>query len=113
MKSVMIIIDGLGDEPLSELGGRTPLEAAFIPNMHYIANRGRVGSIKTTFPGFPIESMVCIMGLLGYEPEQYYPSGRAGFEAMAKGLPLTRLWPFRNRPSADQARTGRHRPEIW
>jgi 2,3-bisphosphoglycerate-independent phosphoglycerate mutase len=90
MKSVMIIIDGLGDEPLSELGGRTPLEAAFIPNMHYIANRGRVGSIKTTFPGFPIESMVCIMGLLGYEPEQYYPSGRAGFEAMAKGLPLSK-----------------------
>jgi len=88
MKTVMIIIDGLGDEPIADLGGRTPLEAAFIPNIQYIASRGRIGRINTTFPGFPIESMVCIMGLLGYEPEQFYPSGRASFEAMAKGIPL-------------------------
>src|SRR4051812_11189999 len=84
----MIIIDGMGDEPLPELGGRTPLEAAFAPNIHYIANKGQIGQLKTTFTGFPIESMVCIMGLLGYEPEQYYPCGRASFEAMAKGIPL-------------------------
>jgi len=88
MKTVMIIIDGLGDEPIDELGGKTPLEAAFIPNIQYIASRGQIGRITTTFPGFPIESMVCIMGLLGYEPEQFYPSGRASFEAMAKGIPL-------------------------
>jgi 2,3-bisphosphoglycerate-independent phosphoglycerate mutase len=88
MKTVMVIIDGVGDEPIAELGGRTPLEAAFIPNMHYMASRGRIGRIRTTFPGFPIESMVCIMGLLGYEPDQFYPCGRASFEAMAKGIPL-------------------------
>ncbi len=88
MKTVMVIIDGLGDSPIAELGGRTPLESAFIPNIHYVANRGRIGCIQTTFPGFPIESMVCIMGLLGYEPAQFYPCGRASFEAMAKGIPL-------------------------
>lgn len=88
MKTVMVIIDGLGDEPIPELGGRTPLEVAFIPNIQYIATRGRIGRIRTTFPGFPIESMVCIMGLLGYEPQQFYPCGRASFEAMAKGIPL-------------------------
>jgi 2,3-bisphosphoglycerate-independent phosphoglycerate mutase len=88
MKTVMIIIDGLGDEPIPDLNGRTPLEAAFIPNIQYIANGGRTGQIRTTFPGFPIESMVCIMGLLGYEPERFYPYGRASFEAMAKGIPL-------------------------
>ncbi len=88
MKTVMIIIDGVGDEPIPELGGRTPLEAALIPNIQYIASRGQIGRIRTTFPGFPIESMVCIMGLLGYEPEKYYPCGRASFEAMAKGIPL-------------------------
>lgn len=88
MKIVIIIIDGLGDEQLSELGGKTPLESSFIPNIHYIANRGHVGRIEATFPGFPIESMVCIMGLLGYEPEKFYPCGRASFEAMAKGIPL-------------------------
>ena len=84
----MVIIDGLGDEPITELNGITPLAAAFAPNLHYIASRGKVGRIETTFPGFPIESMVCIMGLLGYEPEKYYPTGRASFEALAKGIPL-------------------------
>jgi 2,3-bisphosphoglycerate-independent phosphoglycerate mutase len=88
MKIVMIIIDGLGDAPISSLGGKTPLEAAHIPHIHYIASRGQTGRIRTTFEGFPIESMVCIMGLLGYEPSQYYPHGRASFEAMAKGIPL-------------------------
>ena len=88
MKTVLVIIDGLGDEPLPELAGKTPLESAFIPNIQYIASRGRTGRIRTTFPGYPIESMVCIMGLLGYEPQKFYPSGRASFEAMAKGIPL-------------------------
>ena len=88
MKVVMIVIDGLGDEPIPELQGKTPLEVAHIPNIHYIATRGQIGRIQTTFPGFPVESMVCIMGLLGYDPIKYYPSGRASFEAMAKGIPL-------------------------
>ncbi len=88
MKRVLVIIDGLGDEPLDELEGKTPLEAAFIPNIHYIANRGRIGRIATAFPGLPVESLVCIMGLLGYDPDRYYPCGRASFEALAKGIPL-------------------------
>ncbi len=88
LKSVLIIIDGLGDEPIPSLGGKTPLEAAFVPHIQYIASQGRVGRISTVYPGYPIESMVCIMGLLGYEPWLYYPSGRASFEAMAKGIPL-------------------------
>ena len=88
MKSVMVIIDGLGDEPIQELDNQTPLEAAFIPHIQYIADKGRVGRINTTFEGFPIESMVCIMGLIGYEPDKFYPSGRASFEATAQGILL-------------------------
>lgn len=88
MKYVMIIIDGLGDEPIKELNYKTPLEKAFIPNIQYIATRGQIGTIETTFEGFPVESMVCIMGLLGYDPKKYYPYGRASFEAMAKGINL-------------------------
>ena len=88
MKTFMIIIDGMGDEPIPDLGGRTPLEAAFAPHLHFIASKGRIGQLQTTFPGFPVESMVCVMGLLGYEPERFYPSGRASFEALAKGIPL-------------------------
>jgi len=88
VKIVYIIIDGLSDEPIPELDNKTPLEVAFAPNIHYIANKGQVGRINTVFEGFPIESMVCIMGLLGYHPQKYYPNGRASFEAMAKGIPL-------------------------
>ncbi|MBS1640274.1 MAG: phosphoglycerate mutase [Bacteroidetes bacterium] len=89
VKTVLIIIDGLGDAPISALNNKTPLETAFTPNIHYIATKGEIGRINTVFPGFPIESMVCIMGLLGYEPENFYPSGRASFEALAKGIPLS------------------------
>lgn len=88
MKHVLVIIDGISDEPIPELGGKTPLESALIPNMHYLSTRGLNGRIHTAFEGFPIESMVCIMGLLGYPPNKYYPHGRASFEAMAKGIPL-------------------------
>lgn len=88
MKSVIVIIDGLSDEPIKELKDKTPLEASFIPNIQYMANRGNMGRIKTTFNGFPIESMICIMGLIGYEPEKFYPAGRSSFEAMAKGISL-------------------------
>ncbi len=88
MKRVMIIIDGMSDEPIKELGNQTPLEAALIPNIQYMAVNGRLGRLKTTFEGYPIESMVCIMGLIGYEPEKYYPAGRASFEASAKGISL-------------------------
>ncbi|SHE57353.1 2,3-bisphosphoglycerate-independent phosphoglycerate mutase [Clostridium fallax] len=88
MKYVMIIIDGIGDDPIEELSMRTPLEAAFIPNINYIASRGQIGTINTAFNGFPIESMVCIMGILGYDPKYFYPCGRASFEAMAQGISI-------------------------
>lgn len=88
MKYVMVIIDGLSDDPIKELNYKTPLETAFIPNIHYISTKGKNGRIATSYEGFPVESMVCIMGLLGFEPEKYYPCGRASFEAMAKGIPI-------------------------
>lgn len=88
MKTVLVVIDGVGDEPNPKHGFKTPLETAFCPNIHYIATNGKIGRINTVFEGFPIESMVCIMGLLGYEPERFYPSGRASFEAIAKGIHL-------------------------
>lgn len=88
MKQVLVIIDGVSDDPIPALGGKTPLESALIPHMHYLSTKGVNGRIRTAFDGFPVESMVCIMGLLGYPPDKYYPHGRASFEAMAKGIPL-------------------------
>jgi 2,3-bisphosphoglycerate-independent phosphoglycerate mutase len=88
MKTLFVIIDGLGDVPVPELDMRTPLEAAVVPTMHRMASRGQVGRVATAFEGFPIESMVCTMGLLGYAPERFYPSGRASFEALARDITL-------------------------
>ncbi|MCL2009276.1 MAG: 2,3-bisphosphoglycerate-independent phosphoglycerate mutase [Synergistaceae bacterium] len=82
----MLIIDGVSDDPLPELKGYTPLETAVTPGMEYLASKARKGTIQTVFEGYPVESLVCIMGLLGYDPRKYYPCGRASFEAMARGI---------------------------
>ncbi|MDD3912627.1 MAG: phosphoglycerate mutase, partial [Methanocorpusculum sp.] len=47
MKYILILADGAADEPLEELGGKTPLEAAHKPNMDRIAREGRCGMLKT------------------------------------------------------------------
>ena len=50
MKYAIIIPDGAADEPLKELGGKTPLEAANTPNMDAIARAGRLGTVRTMAP---------------------------------------------------------------
>src|SRR4028119_2280901 len=47
MKYAIIIPDGAADEPLKELGGKTPLEAAETPNMDRVATEGRQGLVRT------------------------------------------------------------------
>lgn len=87
-KIFMLILDGVSDDPLPELNWQTPLEVAVTPHIEYLAKMAKIGKIKTTYNGYPIESLVCIMGLLGYDPRKYYPCGRASFEALARGIPL-------------------------
>ncbi len=77
----------MGDTPVSELGGRTPLEAARTPAMDRLAARGKALLVKTVPPGFPPGSDVANMSLLGYEPEKYY-TGRAPLEAASMGVVL-------------------------
>lgn len=88
MKIFMLVIDGVSDDPISELRGATPLEVADTPFIEYLAQTAEIGTIQTAFPGYPVESLICIMGLLGYPPHKYYPSGRSSFEAMARGIAL-------------------------
>lgn len=83
-----MILDGASDVPLPELNGRTPLEAARTPCLDELAHDALVGRLKTACDGFPVESLVCIMGMLGYRPAEHYPSGRASLEALARGLSL-------------------------
>ncbi len=86
-KYVIIVPDGAADQPLEELGGKTPLEAADIPNMDRISAEGRLGLVRTVPEGFEPGSDVAQMSLLGYDPHRYY-SGRAPVEAAARGLRL-------------------------
>lgn len=95
MKYAIIIPDGAADEPLKELGGKTPLEAASTPNMDAIARSGRLGTARTVPQGFESGSDVATMSLLGYDPAVYH-TGRAPLEAAAQRIPLsTSDWVFR------------------
>ena len=77
----------MADKPLKELGGRTPLQAAFTPNMDKLASEGICGMVNTVPEGFDPGSDVANMSILGYDPEEFY-SGRAPFEAASMGITL-------------------------
>src|SRR4051812_34581400 len=95
MKYAIIIPDGAADEPLKELGGKTPLEAAETPHMDRIAMEGRQGIARTVPDGFESGSDVATMTLLGYDPKVYH-TGRAPLEAAAQSIPLAPTdWVFR------------------
>jgi 2,3-bisphosphoglycerate-independent phosphoglycerate mutase len=87
MKYVVCVPDGAADEPLDELGGRTPLEVAAMPHLAALAARGEVGRAATIPPGFPPGSDVGNLSILGYDPARYH-TGRAPIEAAAMGLRL-------------------------
>src|SRR5918993_429830 len=95
MKYAIIIPDGAADEPLAELGGKTPLEAAGTPHMDRVAMEGRQGLARTVPGGFESGSDVATMCLLGYDPAVYH-TGRAPLEAAAQNIPLAPTdWVFR------------------
>lgn len=85
MKYAIVLPDGAADDPLPELGGRTPLAAARIPHMDRVAAAGRLGRVVTIPEGFTPGTDVGTLSVLGYDPHRYY-SGRAPIEAAAKGL---------------------------
>lgn len=87
VKYVVLVPDGCADEPNAELGGRTPLEAAAMPNLAAIAARSEVGRAAVIPPGLPPGSDVGNMAILGYDPAEYH-TGRAPIEAAAMGVDL-------------------------
>ncbi|WP_294505158.1 cofactor-independent phosphoglycerate mutase [uncultured Victivallis sp.] len=86
-KAVIFLADGMADEPLEELGGKTPLEAVDTPAMDSIAKRGVSGTFLTLPEGLPTSSDVANMSVLGYYPEKNYP-GRGPIEAVSQGIRL-------------------------
>src|SRR5438105_13659066 len=87
MKYVVCVPAGAADEPLAELGGRTPLEAARMPNLAALARRSEVGRASTIPAGMPPGSDVGNMSILGYDPARHH-TGRAPIEAAALGIEL-------------------------
>ncbi len=87
MKYALVIPDGAADVPLAELDGKTPLEAANMPNAQWIAENGRLGTVRNVPDNMPAGSDVATMSLLGYDPLEYY-TGRAPLEAAAQDLQL-------------------------
>lgn len=80
MKYIIIIPDGMADNPLAELGNKTPLEVARTPHMDYLARHGMTGLVQTIPPGMSPGSDIGNMALLGYDPRTSH-TGRAPLEA--------------------------------
>lgn len=87
MKYLILVGDGMGDYPVAELAGRTPLEAAAIPMIDELCRKGEFFLTRTVPHGFPPGSDVANMSLMGYDPALYY-TGRAPLEAAAMGITL-------------------------
>ncbi len=87
MKYVILVGDGMGDYPLPELGGKTPLEAAVTPHLDALARRGELGCARTVPPGKEPGSDIANLAIMGYDPVRYH-TGRAPLEAAALGVEL-------------------------
>jgi len=87
MKYIVIIGDGMADEPLPELGGKTPLEYAYKPNIDRIAREGKCGLLRTVPDAFEPGSDIANLSILGYDPRQSY-TGRGPLEAVSMGIEL-------------------------
>ena len=87
MKYIILLGDGMSDYPLTDLGGKTPLQAAKTPNMDYLAAHGSVGLAKTVPAGLPPGSDIANLSVFGYNPVECY-TGRAPFEAASIGVAL-------------------------
>lgn len=86
MKKILyIVLDGLSDLPLKELGNKTPLEAAVTPNMDRLAQSGKLGIVYPVGKGIAPESDIAVISLLGYDAHKYY-TGRGPLESFAEGL---------------------------
>ncbi len=87
MKYIIVVGDGMADEPLEALNGKTPLEVSHTPNMDFFAENGIVGQVQTVPEGMPAGSDVANLSLLGYSPLSHY-TGRAPLEAASMGVEM-------------------------
>ncbi len=87
MKYIVVLGDGMADQPLEELGGKTPLEYADTPGMDNLARWGEMGMVKNVPRGMAPGSDTANLSVLGYDPKIYY-SGRSPLEALNIGVDM-------------------------
>ena len=87
MKYIVVLGDGMADEPIEALNGKTPLEYADTEMMDMLSKKGEVGMVHTIPDGMKPGSDTANLSVLGYDPEKYY-SGRSPLEALSIGVPM-------------------------
>ncbi|MBK5196129.1 MAG: cofactor-independent phosphoglycerate mutase [Proteiniphilum sp.] len=87
MKRIIILGDGMADEPIAALGDKTPLQAAHTPYMDLLARKGRNGLLNTVPDGFAPGSEIANLSVLGYDIPSVY-EGRGVLEAASMGVEI-------------------------
>jgi len=88
MKYIIILIDGMADYRIAELGNRTPLQYAKTPAMDNIAGNSEMGTVRTIPEGMAPGSDIANLTVLGYDPRKYH-TGRSPLEAASMGIDLS------------------------
>jgi len=90
-KLLYVVLDGVGDRPHPQLGGKTPLQYARKPNIDRLAERGVTGLVYTVGEGIAPESDVAVLSILGYDPFAHH-TGRGVLEAIGAGIDFEDGW---------------------
>ena len=85
MKYIVVLGDGMADEPLAALGGKTPLEYAKTPAMDALASGGEMGMVQNVPQGMHPGSEVANLSVMGYDPKTCF-TGRSPLEALSVGV---------------------------
>ena len=87
MKYVVVLGDGMADEPIAELDGKTPIEYANTPNLDRLSKLSEIGLCHTIPEGMKPGSDTANLSVLGYDPKKYY-TGRSPLEALSIGVDM-------------------------
>ena len=86
-KFIVVLGDGMADEPIESLGGKTPLQYADTPALDRLSKFSEIGLVHTIPEGMKPGSDTANLSVLGYDPKIYY-SGRSPLEALSIGVPM-------------------------
>lgn len=87
MKYLVVLGDGMADEPIESLGNKTPLEYANTPTLDRLSKWSEIGLVHTIPEGMSPGSDTANLSVMGYDPKKYY-SGRSPLEALSIGVPM-------------------------